>query len=167
MKKLIVAVLCAGIVLASCHKNDVNTTPTCSYDSCVIKAPASEVDTLESYLSRAGITTATKHCSGMYYSIGDPGIGVAPNACSFVSMNYKLFLTTNTTTAVDSTAPGVPFNATLATLVTGVVDGVLQIRKGGKITLYIPPSLGYGAVVNGKIPANSILIFSVELVDVQ
>jgi FKBP-type peptidyl-prolyl cis-trans isomerase FkpA len=46
------------------------------------------------------------------------------------------------------------------------------IKAGGKIRLYCPPSLGYGSEVkrdgagNTVIPANSILIFEVELTNV-
>jgi FKBP-type peptidyl-prolyl cis-trans isomerase FkpA len=58
-------------------------------------------------------------------------------------------------------------------LIEGWKIGLPLIQKSGKIKLYIPPSLGYGASDikdnNGVvvIPANSMLIFDVSLVDFQ
>lgn len=55
----------------------------------------------------------------------------------------------------------------------GWQKGLPYIKGGGKIKLYIPPSLGYGAkdvkddMGNVIIPANSILVFSLELTDVK
>jgi FKBP-type peptidyl-prolyl cis-trans isomerase FkpA len=42
--------------------------------------------------------------------------------------------------------------------------GLPLIKAGGKIKLYLPPSLGYGNSVSGNIPANSILVFEITLV---
>ncbi|MBK7558665.1 MAG: FKBP-type peptidyl-prolyl cis-trans isomerase [Chitinophagaceae bacterium] len=36
----------------------------------------------------------------------------------------------------------------------------------GRITLYIPPSLGYGCNQSGSIPPGSNLIFTIDLIDV-
>jgi FKBP-type peptidyl-prolyl cis-trans isomerase FkpA len=65
------------------------------------------------------------------------------------------------------------FTYQLGSLIEGWKKGLPLIGKSGSITLYIPPSLGYGAVdvKDGQghvvIPANSILIFDIDLIDVQ
>jgi FKBP-type peptidyl-prolyl cis-trans isomerase FkpA len=55
----------------------------------------------------------------------------------------------------------------LGQLIVGWQKGLPLISSGGKITLYIPPSLGYGSAAAGSIPANSILIFDIELISVS
>src|SRR5450631_563341 len=163
MRKVIVAFLIVSSLFVSCYKNKVNNS-TCDYDPCAVKAPANEIASVESYLNSSGITTATKHCSGMYYEISVAGSDKAATICSYVSVNYKGMLTNGTVFDQTTTAPA-SFN--LISLIEGWKKGIPLIKKGGKIRLYIPPSLGYGSQPSGIIPANSILIFDIELVDVQ
>ncbi len=61
---------------------------------------------------------------------------------------------------------GQPFSFTVGTgqVIKGWEQGLLGMKEGGRRLLAIPPSLGYGAQVVGSIPANSTLIFDVQLV---
>lgn len=62
-----------------------------------------------------------------------------------------------------------PFDFTLGAgqVIKGWDQGVLGMKVGGKRTLVIPASLGYGATATGSIPANSTLHFDIELLNVQ
>jgi len=135
----------------------------CNYDACAIAAPASEVTQLEAYLSSAAIT-ATKHCSGMYYIIEAAGSGASATACSSVGVTYKGQLTDGTVFDQRTT------NFELDQVIEAWTKGIPLIKAGGKIKLYCPPTLGYGSQVlrdpvtgNTVIPANSILVFEVQL----
>ncbi|CAF2625139.1 unnamed protein product [Rotaria sp. Silwood2] len=62
-----------------------------------------------------------------------------------------------------------PFEFTLGKgeVIKGWDQGVAQMSKGERATLTCPPNYAYGSesVGNGLIPANSTLIFDVELID--
>ena len=64
---------------------------------------------------------------------------------------------------------GAPIEFTLGKreVIKGWDEGITLLNIGSKATLIIPPSLGYGSRAMGPIPANSILIFEVELVDIK
>ena len=90
MKRIFV-VLCSVILLSSCTKKE----DFCKYDPCAVGASSAEISQLESYLASAAIT-ATKHCSGMYYTIDAAGSGSSASACSTVGVKYKGQLTNGT-----------------------------------------------------------------------
>ena len=53
----------------------------------------------------------------------------------------------------------------VAQVVPGFSEGLKLMTKGAKYRFWIKPSLGYGDKAAGPIPANSLLVFDVELVD--
>lgn len=170
MKKWIVA---AGVatLLAGCLKtNDQITNPTCTYDACANAAPATEVQALQDSLEARGIT-AIKHCSGVFYTIDSVGssTGKTPTPCSYIAITYKGTLLNGT--VFDEQAQPIAFD--LNTLIPGWRNVLPLIKEGGKMHIYIPPTLGYGnkdrkdAAGNIVIPANSNLAFEVSLLAVQ
>jgi FKBP-type peptidyl-prolyl cis-trans isomerase FkpA len=107
---------------------------------------------------------ATATGSGLYYVIISQGTGAQPNANSNVTVNYKGSLKDGT--VFDQSAPvGITFN--LNSVIKGWQEGIPYFKKGGKGVLLIPSALGYGANATGKIPANSVLIFDIELLNVN
>ncbi len=123
----------------------------------MVAAPASEVAALKAYLDANSIT-ATADTRGFYYIITNAGAATKPTVCKTVTVAYTGKLTSGST--FDSNA-----NATfpLSNLIIGWQEGIPLIGTGGSITLYLPPSLAYGSQGRPGIPANSILIFTIEL----
>lgn len=52
-------------------------------------------------------------------------------------------------------------------VVPGLEEGVAGMKVGGKRIVVIPPAVGYGDKANGPVPANSVMVFEIELVTVQ
>ena len=151
MKKLLLVLAIAGIVNSGCSKNK------CDYNECATKAPDTEIQAVQSYLSSKGITNAVQHCSGIFYVIDNAGSGKHPNGCSEVNVTYKGMLTNGSTFDQGTT------DLRLDEVIPGWRNGIPRVAVGGIIHLYIPPTLGYGPYANGPIPANSILVFDVTL----
>ena len=96
------------------------------------------------------------------------GTGAEAVAGKTVTVNYKGTLT-NGTQFDSSYDRGEPFSFVLGSgfVIKGWDQGVAGMKVGGKRKLTIPPSLGYGAQSAGTIPANSTLIFEIELLKVE
>jgi FKBP-type peptidyl-prolyl cis-trans isomerase FkpA len=163
MRKLIplLTVLFLSAAL-SCGKSDDSNTQ-CNFTDPPVSVPASEITALEGYLASKGITNAVRDTRGFYYIISNPGTGATPTVCSRVSVNYVGKLTNDAIFDQTTTTPASFF---LGQTIAGWIKGVPLIKAGGRITLFLPPSLGYGNVAIGPIPANSILIFDVDLLTV-
>ena len=163
MKKFFFGFVILSAISFSCAKKDA----TCNYSDSNVTAPASEIANVQAYLTTNSIT-ATQHPSGFFYKINQAGTGQAiVNLCSVISVKYAGRLTNGT--YFDPTTAGTTSSASFALgqVIVGWQKGMPLISSGGKITLYIPPSLGYGSKATGSIPANSILIFDIELVSVS
>lgn len=164
MKKIFGVLFLAGFALSGCLKKETG----CPYSPTSIVAPASEEQAIKDYLAANNITTAVKHSSNLYYEIIDAGTGATPELCSQIQINYVGKLTNGNTFDQSNNAVFV-----LGSLIEGWKKGIPLIKSGGRIKLYIPPSLGYGNQDikdrdnNVIIPRNSILVFDVTLTAVQ
>jgi FKBP-type peptidyl-prolyl cis-trans isomerase FkpA len=104
-----------------------------------------------------------KDTRGFYYKILEPGSGATATISSKVKTLYKGMLT-NGNIFDQSTSP---IEFPLGNVILGWQYGIPLIKPGGRIILYLPPSLGYGPYGAGSIPGNAGLIFEVTLVSVN
>ena len=104
--------------------------------------------------------------SGLVFKIENPGQGEKPNANPTVAVKYTgRHLHGETFDASGDT----PATFNLNGVVPGFREGLMQIAKGGKATLYIPGNLAYGpeGMPQAGIGPNEMLVFDVELVDIN
>lgn len=114
---------------------------------------------------------ATQTKTGMYYVISKKGTGENLKPGQKVSMRYLgTFLSGerfdgNMDNKFVSTRNGATFDFVLGQgqVIRGWDDGLQYFNVGAQGYLYLPSSHGYGPVQNGPIPANSILVFQVEV----
>jgi FKBP-type peptidyl-prolyl cis-trans isomerase FkpA len=163
MRKSFLGLLTLVLFLSvSCNKDNGSTS--CPFTDYNVTVPEGEVAAVENYLAGKGITNATKDNRGFYYTIQSAGSGMVASPCSSITIFYVGKLTNDT--VFDQTGAA-PRSFVLGQLIPGWIKGIPLIKPGGRIILYLPPSLGYGNVTNGPIPANSILIFDIQLQGVQ
>ena len=111
--------------------------------------------------------------SGLQYEDAVLGTGASPKAGQTCVMHYPGWLYENTTKGkkFDSSLDrGQPFEFPIGQghVIQGWDEGVATMKVGGKRTLVIPPSIGYGARgAGGVIPPNATLLFEVELLSVK
>jgi FKBP-type peptidyl-prolyl cis-trans isomerase FkpA len=163
MLKLSLCLMTIVLIATSCLKDSKSD---CYFSPTTAVAPQAEQDSLKSFLDSMGLA-ATKDASGFYYEItADGAADKAPELCSYITVTYTGKLTNGNTFDQNT---GVQFQ--LGRVIDGWKRGIPLIKKGGRIKLYIPPSLGYGNVDlkdnSGVvlIPAKSILLFDVTLDD--
>ena len=95
-----------------------------------------------------------------------PANGTHPRRQDSIVVRYTLTLLDGT--VVDSSAErGEPTTFPLGKLIPAWQVLLQLMRPGDRWTFYVPPEYGYGAVAKEKLPANSFLIFKVELVAVS
>ena len=117
----------------------------------------------------AGERNVVKLPSGLQYEDLAVGNAAEAQAGQKVSVHYTGWLT-NGTKFDSSVDRGQPFDFKLGAgmVIKGWDEGIAGMRVGGKRKLTIPPELAYGARgFPPVIPANSTLVFDVELLDVK
>lgn len=114
------------------------------------------------------ISDTVKTASGLQYKDIAVGNGDKAQAGQTVSVQYTGWLA-NGTKFDSSLSAGKPFEFTLGkgSVIKGWDEGIAGMNVGTTRILIIPPDLAYGARDNGSIPANSTLVFQVQLLAIK
>ncbi|NND77942.1 MAG: peptidylprolyl isomerase [Flavobacteriales bacterium] len=101
---------------------------------------------------------------GLFYVVDVQGSGASPNSSSSVTVDYVGYFTDgdifDQSGAGGSTFP-------LTSVIEGWQIGIPYYNEGGQGTLLIPSALGYGKDGSGSIPGNTVILFDIDLIDVQ
>ncbi|MBP5998454.1 MAG: FKBP-type peptidyl-prolyl cis-trans isomerase [Azonexus sp.] len=106
-----------------------------------------------------------KTASGIGITTLKEGAGANPKMTDTVKVNYRGTLE-NGQEFDSSYKRGQPATFPLSRVIPCWTEGVQKIKVGGKAKLVCPPNLAYGNREIPGIPANSTLIFEVELLDI-
>ncbi|MCU0338711.1 MAG: FKBP-type peptidyl-prolyl cis-trans isomerase [Spirosomaceae bacterium] len=131
-----------------------------------------DADIIDAYVAKNGLKTV-ETASGLNYVVVKEGTGAKPVAGQMVSVHYvgKLLDGKEFDSSYKNSQSGgkpIDFPIGQQMVIPGWEEGIMSMRKGGKSTFIIPSGLAYGEQGSpGAIPANSVLIFDVELVDIK
>lgn len=104
--------------------------------------------------------------SGLQLLVLEAGDGDSPAAESRVRVHYEGRLIDGT--VFDSSYErGEPAEFALNQVIPGWTEGLQLMNEGGKYRLFIPSDLAYGPGGTRGIPPNSVLVFDVELLEIQ
>ncbi len=142
---------------------------------------ADEAKVIEAYAAEKGLNVQ-KTANGLYYVIEQEGTGEAVTPGTTMYVNYAGYLLDGT--LFDTSDPEIakannmfnegreygplPVNVGMGQVIPGWDEGLMLLKNGAKAKFMIPSPLGYGeAGAGGMIGPNSILVFDVEVTDVQ
>lgn len=126
------------------------------------RAEQDGIDFLKANAEQEGVITLP---SGLQYQVLTTGEGDKPAADSTVRTHYHGTLIDGT--VFDSSYErGQPAEFPVSGVIAGWTEALQLMTVGSKWRLYVPSELAYGARAIGSIPANSALVFDVELLEV-
>lgn len=125
-----------------------------------LKADTAAID---KYLKTNSIN-ALKDASGLRYTVDSLGNGALPSIQDYVTFTYTAKLM-DSGLQIDQAIN--PVKSKLVDLILGWQIGLTNIPEGSKFTLYVPSRLAYGSATRSSIPANSNLIFKIQLLKVS
>lgn len=104
--------------------------------------------------------------SGLQYRVLSEGAGSSPKETDMVSVHYRGTLV-NGTEFDNSYKAGEAVDIHVNGVIKGWTEALQLMQAGAKWQVFVPAQLAYGERQYGRIPANSALIFEIELLSVK
>jgi FKBP-type peptidyl-prolyl cis-trans isomerase len=108
------------------------------------------------------LSTMTKTADGVYYKDLIVGAGTSLSGLPYIEFTFAGFVKSGASFAAGQEDTPV----LLGSEIPGLQEGMQGMRIGGQRLIVIPSALGFGAINNGSVPANSTLIFEIQLDDI-
>ncbi|MFB6453641.1 FKBP-type peptidyl-prolyl cis-trans isomerase [Chitinophaga sp. Hz27] len=159
MNKLLLIFSILLLSLSACTKSDDGVLRQLE------SAQRASDSTIQNYLTAHNETGTIRDPSGLYYKIYFVGDSIHfPALTSVVTVNYTYQLLDGTIVASSmgvTNFRGIQLNKHILAWQIGL----LKISTGGRMRMYIPPTLAFGeSGIPNQVPANATLICDVELV---
>ena len=161
-------------VIAACSKTEISepvkSTPAATPPPAVPPTPPRNPDDIPPPDDvKAPPADAQKTPSGLAYKVLKPGTGKdKPTPADSVEVHYTGW-TTDGRMFDSSVKRGQPAKFPVGGVIKGWTEGLQLMDVGSTYILYIPSELAYGTSPppRSKIPADSVLIFKVELISIK
>ncbi len=122
---------------------------------------------IEKFVKDHNVTVAPS-ATGVYYLEIMKGNGAAVEAGDLVSIHYRLYNLDDKLIESSYNVEPLQFVFGNDEMVPGIEEALGNMRVGGKATIIVPSTMGFGDIAIDKdLPANSTVIFDLELIDVQ
>jgi FKBP-type peptidyl-prolyl cis-trans isomerase len=126
-----------------------------------------DVELIESYIKRRGWNMELTE-SGLFYEIYEHGDGVKAVNGKMATIDYTVSLLDGTVCYSSAGQGPKKFVLGHNTEESGLEQGILMMQEGDKGRFILPPHLAHGLLGDeNRIPARSIIVYEVELVDVS
>lgn len=113
------------------------------------------------------LENATTTASGLKFVDTVTGTGDSPRMDQQVTIHYTGRLAANGQKFDSSVDSGQPVTFPMSNVIPGFAEALSTMKVGGKRTVLIPSALGYGSRAIQGIPANSDLVFDIELIAIK
>ncbi len=147
MRKIYLFLAILATTITACQKDDIP-----------------EDEQINSYVTSKSLTVTEKTASGLRYIVTKANpTGAALKAGQNINVNYAGTLLSGK--SFDS--GNFSFVLGGGRVIAGFDEGIAKMKVGEKATLIFPSTLGYGSSGSGPIPANSPLVFDIEVVSAK
>lgn len=159
-----------------CNDNDEQEDEIRRQEEAYNRQLAADTLIIKDYIATHNIPNVMRspYKSGLFYTVQTPGTGDSATLGKTVVTHYTLtnlkgdtLDTSRKPRTGQSTIQPLTFILGRSNIIPGFQEGVLLMRVGQRSTFFLPSGLAYGTQVQDKIPANSVLIFDIELLEVK
>jgi len=158
-----------SVTFSGCMQDDSNLDElNKQQEEEFLRQLATDTLIIKQHLADNNITNAKRTKSGIFYIEQTVGTGVQPQGNQAVKTHYRLFNLKGD--ELESSYGSRTYDFILGDPEGGIYgyrEGTSLLKVGGKSRFYIPSGWAYGALGQGSIAPNTILVFEIELLEAR